>query len=292
MNRIVAEQVRRNRITRGNWDAGASHRAHVMRLLIGEHAGEQSSRLCILGAGNCNDLDLAALLSAFDEVHLVDLDPESLAAGVSKQGPLDTTRIHLHGGVDVTGVADLLALFSPQVSPTDRKLEFCLQQAVQSPAPGLPGPFDVVASVCLLTQLIDAVVLTLGEAHPRFLDMITAIRLRHLRLLTELLTPGGRGVLVSDIVSTDTAPQLASVPESQFADTVGRLINAHNFFTGANPAVLQSLFATDPELHVHTTAAQLNLPWPWHLGNRTYAVTAVTFHKSAGQAVPDTTAIL
>ena len=29
--------------------------------------------LCVLGAGNCNDLDLRRLSSLFDEVHLVDL---------------------------------------------------------------------------------------------------------------------------------------------------------------------------------------------------------------------------
>src|SRR5690348_15383718 len=65
-------QIAFNAETRDHWDAFAGHRAKVTGLLTsGGLPG--ASRLCVLGAGNCNDVDLAALLRAHREVHLVDV---------------------------------------------------------------------------------------------------------------------------------------------------------------------------------------------------------------------------
>ena len=46
--------------------------------------GDGSRRLCVLGAGNCNDLDLVRLARSFAQVHLVDLD-----------SPLPAIHLHL-----------------------------------------------------------------------------------------------------------------------------------------------------------------------------------------------------
>ncbi len=76
--------------------------------------------------------------------------------------------------------------------------------------PALPGPFDVVASTCLLSQLVGNAFHSVGEGHPRFLDLVRAIRLAHLRLMTGLRRAGGTAVLVTDLVSSDTFPAWAS----------------------------------------------------------------------------------
>ena len=51
------------------WAGFADHRRRVSGLLA-----TGPGRLCVLGAGNANDLDLATLLEVHREVHLVDLD--------------------------------------------------------------------------------------------------------------------------------------------------------------------------------------------------------------------------
>lgn len=53
---------------------------------------------------------------------------------------------------------------------------------VDAPTPCLevlPGPFEGVASTCLLSQLIKIVVDTIGENHPQFLEVMQAILLGH-----------------------------------------------------------------------------------------------------------------
>ncbi len=109
-----------NASSRGQWDGFSGHRRKVAALLgVGMAPGR--TRLCVLGVGNGNDLDLPALLEAHREVHLVDLDPAALASGVERQGVLDYPALHLHGGLDVTGMLDAVATWSPRtpIQPAD-----------------------------------------------------------------------------------------------------------------------------------------------------------------------------
>ena len=166
MHRIQELQAHRNIETRTNWEAFRGHREQVTQLLT-TAAGSRQSRLCVLGAGNCNDLALPELLNCFREIHLVDLDWEALEIGVKQQALADSPRVFRYG-VDVTGVSARFAGWTLDHVTPDGSINECLAdlQAFQLPAPR--GPFQVVASVCLLSQLIDIVNLTMGEQHPRF----------------------------------------------------------------------------------------------------------------------------
>ena len=57
---LVARQLRLNRETLDNWPLYRSHREAVADLIC-RPPQPASARLCILGAGNCNDLDLARI---------------------------------------------------------------------------------------------------------------------------------------------------------------------------------------------------------------------------------------
>ena len=140
----------------------------------------------------------------------------------------------------------------------------------------LGGPFDVVASVCLLSQLLDAVKLALGEAHSHFLPLVQAVRGQHLRQAVQLCRPGGRLAIVTDFVSSDTCRELATVAESGLPALAEQLLRAQNFFTGLNPFLLRQLFASDPWLSSRVAQPQLSKPWRWHFPTRVYAVCAVT----------------
>lgn len=279
MDWISDEHRRRNRTTREAWELYAGHRRRVAELLAREGTG--GGRLCLLGAGNCNDLDLNRLADAFAEVHLVDLDADALAEGVARQAPRAAERIVRHAPVDVTGIAARLAAWSEGRRPSSDEALDCLRAAEAAPAAELPGPFDVVASVGLLTQLIDSAQLALGKEHPQLVPLMLAIRHRHARLMLELLRPGGAGLLVSEIVSSDTAPELLAVDEAQLPALAARLIQARNFFTGCNPFALQMLFQNDPVLAPRVAQAQLLRPWRWQFVNRVYAVSAARFERKA-----------
>lgn len=282
MDRITAEQVRRNRDARQGWNLYQSHRERVTQLLLSA-APSPGAALCVLGAGNCNDLELKRLRQHFRSIHLVDLDTEALSEGCELQGLAGDRAIHCHGGIDVTGVAERMEAWQPQQPAATEEVADVIRDALASQVSGLPcGPFDVVASVGLLTQLIEMVGLTLGTQHPQFLGLMSAIRLRHLRLLLELTRSGGRAWLFCEVVSSLTCPELLRTPESNLAPVLQRAIAQQNFFTGANPAILNRLFQEDPELRASISALESPPPWLWHFFTRTYAVCAFGATKHRG----------
>lgn len=111
-----------NRQTALAWDLYAPHRARVTSLLELQHrrvfhpAGVSPlqhvrdhplphGRLCLLGAGNTNDVDLRRLLRRFEVIELVDIDGEALARGTTGQLPeAARRRIVMHGGIDLLGL--------------------------------------------------------------------------------------------------------------------------------------------------------------------------------------------
>jgi hypothetical protein len=274
VNRVKDGHLRHNLSTRDCWDGYARHRSNVTEL-INRASTSTDGSLCVLGAGNCNDLDLQQLQDTFSEIHLVDLDEDALSEGVNRQLQGERSKFQQYGNCDITGVIHLLANWSASSPPTDEELDACLQELGQIPQLDLPNTFDVVASVCVLTQLFDSVVGTLGETHPRFVEFVTAIRTQHVRLMLDLLRPGGAGVLITDVVASTTLPQLLTMPDADLPETISRAINERNFFTGTNPAILQSLLHTQPEIAPQVSRVRLSTPWRWQLLNKVHAVYAI-----------------
>ena len=109
---VEAGQAKMNRSTRGQWDWYAHHRRMIERLIIPE---SREQRICILGAGNCNDLDLKWMAQAYAEARLVDLDDAALKRAVERQGVEaemgdgEMERgVVLQAPVDLTAIADLV----------------------------------------------------------------------------------------------------------------------------------------------------------------------------------------
>jgi hypothetical protein len=279
MNWLSAEQARRNAATQDRWDSFAGHREQIAARLLRE-AATPPAKLCVLGAGNSNDLDLAALCQAFAEVHLVDIDAEALARGVGRQAGADARAVRLHGGVDLTACCELLAARKPGERLSDGEIDAALQRASTVAPPELGGPFDVAASTCLVSQLIEGAVLALGPQHPRLLELILAVRTAHLRLLADLLAPGGKGVLIADFVSSETLPELLAAAEPDWPEMLQRIVASRNFFHGLNPFVLLSLFRSDPLLSRTTTAADITGFWRWNQRPKTFAVCAIEFRRA------------
>jgi hypothetical protein len=281
MNDPRGRQAAFNASSRGQWDGFAGHRRKVSALL-GAVAALGRTRLCVLGVGNGNDLDLPALLEVHREVHLVDLDPEALERGVGRQGVAGHPSLHLHGGIDVTGMLDTIATWSPRTPIGTADLEALAEWPSRRVAMALPEPFDLVASTCLLSPLIGNAYHAVGEGHPRFLALVQAIRAGHLRLLTHLAAPGGTTVLVTDVASTDTFPALGSFPESSLPGLLRRLADGRGFFHGVAPAVLSSAFRNDPVLRPRVAGLEWIPPWRWNLHERLYLVLALRCRVEVG----------
>ncbi|WP_446219956.1 hypothetical protein [Micromonospora sp. IBHARD004] len=232
------------------WDSYREHRARLTKLIMGHHHPAVGARLVILGAGNCNDVDLRQVGAAYGEVCLVDIDEDALKAAVERQGLSRAPHVRLFGAINLADV-------EPQ---TVAKL----------------GHADVVVSAGLLTQLLDAEIERGGAA-----EELVEVRNAHLRLLARLLSEKGVALLVTDFVSSDTCPALHTVADADLPMLAADLIEAKNFFTGANPFAVEQRLRNDPHLSVRPVG--VTLPWRWTLGARVYLVCAVVFEKLAGR---------
>ncbi len=274
-NRLTSEQQKRNADNRDNWQRAEPHRRRATQLLSG--AGQEpSDRLAVLGAGNLNDLDVPQLATAYAGIDLFDLDADAIRTGLLTQG-VAADEVRCCAPCDLTGVWEGLASLSGGSEP----LPTGLIESACHPSPPAGDRYQTVASMCLLSQLIDAAVTQLGAGDQRAIDLLFTIRDGHLRLMSDLLAPGGTGVLVTDFVSSETAPALPSLSPEDLPNELSRLINAGNFSTGLNPfAIAKRLGELGASLGIVIDSIECLPPWLWDFGPRVYAVTAITFQKA------------
>lgn len=273
---IVEELKRRNQMTREAWDLYAPHRARVTALLE-EAAGEQPQPrwLCALGAGNCNDLDLARLANAYDEVHLVDLDATALTDGVARQ-TAPPGRVKMHGRMDVTGILHLLGKDLNPQNADDARIDGWIERIRALPSFPQPSPFHVAVSLGMITQLGEiALLLVGGPSHPRGNDLLFALRNHHLRKLLEMTRPGGTAILVTDVVSSFTFPNLPILNDAELPTALYQQVAMKNFFTGANPYALDALVRNDASLRPRVARVEMLAPWRWNQGARMYLMSGL-----------------
>lgn len=285
------EHKRRNSVTAPNADAFAEHRARTTGLIL-QARRTDSDRVCILGAGNCNDLDLPQLTSAFHDVRLVDLHDEAVQAALhrhrdslqsvdERQVPQDIAKVSSAGDFDLSGLVELLDSAGREAIPPTMRSATAIRERLQHPAPR-PWPsesFDCVTSCCLLSQLIDSLILTFGPAHPELVTMILQLRHHHLQLIIDMLQPGGRGILISDFVSSATLPELATVPESDVPPLLRQALSQRNFFTGLNPIALREMLSASPVFARQIDLVTVTDFWRWSLGKKQFGVCGYSFVK-------------
>jgi hypothetical protein len=243
---FMRKQKRLNRASAHAWEAYAHHRARVTEVIL-DRSSAQADRLVVLGAGNCNDLDLTRLAPRFAEIHLVDIDAAALARAAARQNERVKEALRLHGQLDVGTL-------------------------VRRRVPALESA-DTVVSAAVLSQLISTAV-DEGRAPGELLE----VRDSHLRTMSELLRPGGAGVLITDVVSSDTCPELRTTRDDQLPALLTRTIGTANFFTGCNPFTIARRLGTDPAIRAERIG--VGNPWRWDLGDRrSHLVCAVTYRR-------------
>jgi hypothetical protein len=214
----------------------------------------------------------------FDRVHLVDLDGEALRSALGRQPAGVAEKVALHGGFDAGGLLEVFRRWRGR-APSPADVDEAMAAARRGPTLPAAG-LDLALSSSVLSQIILTAAERLGPRHPRLLDVVRALRTAHLRALAGALREGGLGVLVSDLVSSDTVPGLAGTPPELLSRRMRELVAQKNFFTGLNPFLVKASLETEAGLAELCGDVVLHEPWLWDIASgRSYLVFAVSFRR-------------
>jgi len=255
-SRLIERVTASNRQAADAWERWASHRARVMAVL--GQVPPRAGRLCILGAGHLHDVVLSDLVEHYREISLVDVDDTTVKGAVAHADAQARDACRVMPATDLTGVLDQLDGAHSGAADADRVIAALAAHHVAVAG----SPFDVTVSLGVLTQLLQAIVDAGFSAHdvPR---VALAVRDKHLRDLVRLTRPGGTCVLVTDVVSTATAPQLLHTAEPDLESAMARVVAARNFFSGVNPYRIMALLEEDAMLRRDVCDVRLCDPWLW-----------------------------
>jgi hypothetical protein len=275
---VLRTQAGVNERTAGNGARYADHRRRLMAAILDVAPPTETGRLCLLGAGNCNDVDLPALAQKFSEIHLVDLDAGAVKRAVEGQSAELRQRLTTRAPVDLSGL--LKVVDDWRKGATLAQIEAAIAPAVQRIVTSVPGTFDVVASCCVLTQIGHGITTILGPTHGGLADAHQAGAVAHLRAMAGLLSPGGHGVFITDLVSSETYPLEELAPGRDFKELVADLVRDGNHFKGVNPLMLQRILRRDAILSKTIAPPRLIEPWLWRaVQARTFLVNGFAFQR-------------
>jgi hypothetical protein len=263
--RPIEEQREANQSTLGWFAEYREHRERLTRLVLDGVPAASGQRLCVLGAGNAHDLDLTELAAHFSEIHLVDIDADAIAGAKARQNPEVAGRIVLAAPVDLSGFLGKLEAWG-RMEVTEAELLAHPSLTAKNLAARL-GTFDVVVSACVITQMQLSVLTALGDAHQLFDALRHTLALTHLHSLFELTKPGGRGLLVTDVLSNQNYRYLDRLTnEANLMQVLTDVVAAERVIYVARPGLFHLLARQDPIL---ARASRLSPPiaaWLWRNG--------------------------
>ncbi|MCR6650287.1 MAG: hypothetical protein NVV73_01735 [Cellvibrionaceae bacterium] len=258
----------------------AEHRRRQTDLILAHNP--HGGRICILGAGNCMDVDLPRISEVFAEIHLVDIDREALE-GAKRRLPATVARkIHLHTPVDVSGANKTLEDWRNFKVTEEVLLEFPARAADEIKA-RLPGPFDCVVSSCLISQILLTCTRVLGEEHPLLQAGLITLLVAHLRLLAALTKPQRNALWITDVSSSEIAPLPPPGSQVDGAVLLQTLAATNRLFTYLQPNLITDLARQDPQVSASGDFADPPETWLWHNGpHRSFLVYALIFSAGNG----------
>jgi hypothetical protein len=278
---LVEQQVANNSRSASLWDIYADHRRRLTDLVVSSARG---SDLVVLGAGNANDLDLAALACRFERIHLADVDAVAVARAVRRQDAATCARLAVHGGRDLSGLLRWLPAWHER-PPSLELLARVARSAGAWAAAQVTGSFDVVLSDCLLSQIAWTCFRALGDG-PLLMSVLDIALAAHLRTLVALARPGARCLLVTDVVSSETQPLASLLANRRGEALLAHLEEQHGLFSGTSPQLARLMLAQDPELAPQVEDVALLEPWLWRISrSRTVLVYALAFSRRASPLI-------
>ncbi|RYZ02734.1 MAG: hypothetical protein EOO73_30710 [Myxococcales bacterium] len=258
---LLERERDRNESTRGGYAAYAPHRARQMALLRGR-GGE---RLAVLGAGNCNDLELSTLAESFRELHLFDLDAQALDSAWCRQSNAVKRACSLHP-CDLTGVGSLLEGWKAE-PPEPLAAQLAAWTQLSALAAEV-GEFDTVLSSCLLSQVAIDLRDYFGLVPALNSALLAAIG-GHVMLAAALTKPGGAVLVTSDCI-TSRYPIREEAQARGALNAILHLASQGAAFPGTDPGLVASLLAS-----AEFSRPELKDAWIWDVGPQSYLVYAL-----------------
>lgn len=263
----------------------AEHRQNLTREILRLAPDPPGGRLCILGAGNCYDVELPRLIAAFHEVHLVDIDGRALERARQSLPEEGRSKVTLHAPVDLSGMTGKLARWQRyQVTPDE--LMSHPEQVAEETVKQL-GRFQVVVSACVLTQMQRMVLESLTDRHRLFPAIRHTLTVAHLRVLVALAEPGGRMLFASDLVASDHLDLSGAKSASDLKAIFEEVVRAGNVIFVAHPELLKAILRDDPVLRREASFGGDPSLWLWQQGpHRTFMVYAMELaRRRAGEPI-------
>lgn len=262
----LAREQKANQSTASEWERFRTHRdALTDQLLSGLPPRDAAGpSLCVLGAGNCNDLDLARLTRHFGSIHLVDLDRSAIERARERCAPEERRVIECHAPVDLSGLLDVLPRWKRmQLTPEElmRQPSSAVERLVQS----VGRRFDRVLSACVWTQMHLAVLQELGAEHRLFTAVSRTLSLVHLRTVCALTEPGGKALFATEITANRWV-NLASEPaDGDWLSRMYAIEREGHTIAVARPSDLLAIAADDPVLRTQSFHDP-HRAWLWRQG--------------------------
>lgn len=278
---LIDEQRQANESTLSLFDSYREHRAQTTRLALESAKPGVSATLCVLGAGNCLDLDLARLAERFSAVHLVDVDRNALDGALARQAPEVQARLVLHAPLDLSGLLNKLERWGRLQTSESELLEHHARTA-QSLAAQI-GSHDVVVSASCITQMQLSVLQALGDKHQLFDAVRHVLAATHLHTLHALTKPGGRALLITDVLSSTRYAPLAGLPlDANLLKLLTELMTTEQVIYIARPGLFHLLQREDPLLRQDSTLSPPLAAWLWQNGpDERFLVYAMALDRKA-----------
>jgi hypothetical protein len=279
LDQVLEQQRASNASGLSHFEAFRTHRARTSRLIV-DAATTPEPTLCVLGAGNAYDLELEALLATFSRLHLVDIDVAAVARARARVPEPLSARLFTHAPLDLSGTFHDLERWA-RMEVTPRELMAAPATGARRIADALPGPFDVVVSSCLLTQLQLSLLTVLGDHHQLFAALRELLTLTHLRTLAALTKPEGRALLVTDLCEASAFPRGRPRGDDDLAPLMAELVAAGHVIHSSHPQLIRLTLAHDPLLSRAFAPAEQSAPWLWHNGpERRFLVYGLTLPRN------------
>ncbi len=269
-----------NRRFPDSWASYAGHRQHVTELIGRLPRGAE---LCVLGAGNCNDLELEQLADWFRQIHLVDLDGEALERARERQVARVRGRLVLHPDVDLSGMIEHLDDWGESF-PQRAELAGAAVAAAQNIVRSLGQSFPATVSTCVLSQLAVPFRRAWITSRAHWGDLLSALSAVHLATLAGSTRPGGRGVLLFDTASSTGTPVLSEQRGSSteaLEAFVAAAREADELYLRPEPRHIYMQLSA-PGLRQLVSEPELGSPWLWELGQDTQLVYSLQFAHPLG----------
>ena len=133
-----------------------------------------------------------------------------------------------------------------------------------------------MASVCVLSALIEIAFSHISDPPEHFVEVLVAVRANHLKLMLDLLEPGGVGVLICDFVSSESLAELLT--ETDIMPLIKEAIENRNHFHGVAPSLVANVF-NQPPIAGMATNIRATQSWRWHTADKVYACYGMVFEK-------------